>query len=273
MNLPTDPNPRGFCMCGCGKPVNVYFKRFTLFGIETYNLWFHYRFAKGHYNNRKHDNSGMDPNPTGLCMCGCGAKTAVIYETGRCNGVKVYSGTHRLYLKGHHQRKTHTYTVDPETGCWIWDGATNIESGYGQLRDREANKNTYAHLYVYRKLRGPIPPGMELDHLCRRVDCVNPDHLDPVPPAINTRRNRNTKLKQEQVDEIRTLVAAGVTHKLVGERFHVTASTISSIMTGNSWRPVLPWPEPAKGSSDNAPTTDGATAGNRPVYKDLNELA
>ncbi|WP_369010576.1 HNH endonuclease signature motif containing protein, partial [Bacillus cereus] len=45
-----------------------------------------------------------------------------------------------------------------------------------------------AHRYVYENLSGPIPEGMELDHLCRNPPCVNPDHLDPVTHEENMRR-------------------------------------------------------------------------------------
>jgi hypothetical protein len=67
-------------------------------------------------------------------------------------------------------------------GCWIWTGYV-ISSGYGQF-----GKRTRAHRYVYELLVGPIPDGLILDHLCRVRRCVNPDHLEPVTMAENTRR-------------------------------------------------------------------------------------
>lgn len=45
-----------------------------------------------------------------------------------------------------------------------------------------------AHRAVYEHLRGPIPVGLELDHLCRNTRCVNPAHLEPVTHRENALR-------------------------------------------------------------------------------------
>ena len=61
-----------------------------------------------------------------------------------------------------------------ETGCWIWvAGCTG--SGYGAAYVGE--KQVRAHRAFYEHAKGPIPPGLDLDHLCRVRTCVNPDHL------------------------------------------------------------------------------------------------
>ena len=46
----------------------------------------------------------------------------------------------------------------------------------------------FAHRIGYEQLVGPIPKGLELDHLCRVRHCVNPDHLEPVTHKENTLR-------------------------------------------------------------------------------------
>lgn len=71
-------------------------------------------------------------------------------------------------------------------GCWIWTGERK-PAGYGVFsRNRYGKK--FAHRHSYELLVGPIPEGLEVDHLCRVTSCVNPDHLEPVTPAENRRR-------------------------------------------------------------------------------------
>jgi len=72
-----------------------------------------------------------------------------------------------------------------DDGCWQWTGATN-KGGYGSLRWE--GRFPYAHRVVYELLVGPIPKGMQLDHLCRNRACVRPDHLEPVTCRENVLR-------------------------------------------------------------------------------------
>lgn len=74
------------------------------------------------------------------------------------------------------------------TGCWSWTGAT--ARGYGRIRAGRAPRFrvAQAHRVVYEALVGPIPDGLELDHLCRNTRCVNPEHLEPVTGKVNTLR-------------------------------------------------------------------------------------
>lgn len=76
----------------------------------------------------------------------------------------------------------------PETGCWIWTSTTDIK-GYCQVSREGGTKKTYAHRMVWERLRGPIPPGLHIDHMCRVRCCVNPDHLRVVTPAQNALEN------------------------------------------------------------------------------------
>lgn len=75
--------------------------------------------------------------------------------------------------------------VQKTDSCWHWTGALSA-GGYGTFHDGE--KTVSAHRYSYSKMSGPVPPGMQLDHLCRNRHCVNPNHLEPVSPRENTLR-------------------------------------------------------------------------------------
>lgn len=69
--------------------------------------------------------------------------------------------------------------------CWNWHGTINAR-GYGVINDN--GKNALAHRWGYEALIGPIPEGLQLDHLCMVTNCVNPAHLEPVTNAENHRR-------------------------------------------------------------------------------------
>lgn len=69
--------------------------------------------------------------------------------------------------------------------CWLWTAGLN-DSGYGKFRYR--GRAERAHRVAYELMIGPIPDGLQLDHLCRVRRCVNPYHLDPVTTAVNTQR-------------------------------------------------------------------------------------
>lgn len=71
-------------------------------------------------------------------------------------------------------------------GCWLWTGGTNA-SGYGRfaLGHRGIEQ---AHRWSYEHHIGPIPDGLQIDHLCRVHGCVNPAHMEPVTGRENVRR-------------------------------------------------------------------------------------
>jgi hypothetical protein len=74
--------------------------------------------------------------------------------------------------------------------CIEWQGA-RLPRGYGWFTvtlGPRRRVTMYAHRLAYELLVGPIPPGLELDHLCRNPSCIRPDHLEPVTHAENMRR-------------------------------------------------------------------------------------
>lgn len=70
--------------------------------------------------------------------------------------------------------------------CWIW--TKRIVDGYGGIWD--SGRDRLAHIVSYEHFVGPVPEGKELDHLCRRRACINPEHLEPVSHKENVLRGQ-----------------------------------------------------------------------------------
>lgn len=92
--------------------------------------------------------------------------------------------------------------VGGPNGCWLWTANRNkARHGYGQFDYAiDGRQVTWrAHRLAYCLVRGDIPEGMGLDHLCNNPPCVNPAHLEPTahrdnvlrgtaPPGMNARK-------------------------------------------------------------------------------------
>ena len=89
--------------------------------------------------------------------------------------------------------------VDASGDCWEWTACRR--NGYGRVGWDASIRQ--AHRVAYELLVGPIPPGLQLDHLCRNPGCVNPDHLEPVTMQENIRRGapNNATFKEACVRE------------------------------------------------------------------------
>lgn len=72
--------------------------------------------------------------------------------------------------------------------CWLWTACKQTKTGYGRFR---LNKKTdYAHRVAWELVNGPIPEGLEPDHVCRVRLCVRPEpeHLELVTHRVNVLR-------------------------------------------------------------------------------------
>jgi hypothetical protein len=180
-------------------------------------------------------------NQSGLCGCGCGGKTKLAPKTDLRRGwVK---GEHIAYLRGHAAWKdlgplwsTGPLPVDrPDLGpCWIWQRAIN-DGGYpvgGFARFGGRQGERLAHRALYEHHVGPIPAGMELDHLCFTPACVRWEaapgaasgHLEVVTPAENLARRRasNQKLFNPQLAHALVLRGTGMSWRAIAAELGVT---------------------------------------------------
>lgn len=147
------------------------------------------------------------------CKCGCGTPSL----------------PGRAYAQGHHfNQRPVEYVVD-SNGCWVWQGGRDVK-GYGKLEGRRA------HRVYYERYVGPIPAGLQIDHLCRNTGCCNPNHLDAVTSAENVRRSPRVKLDMRKAIEIRQRLATGEKGVRLAEEFGVTPQMICRIKKGLTYR-------------------------------------
>ena len=144
---------------------------------------------------------------------------------------------------------------EPNSGCWLWDGAINA-AGYGSfMLDGKPQK---AHRVAYELFKGPIVPldgadcrGTCVIHSCDVPICVNPDHLRLgthldnmddkrardrfVSNPLFGEKHQNSKLKAAQIPTIRARHAAGETQHKIARDHGVTQATIRDVVIRRTW--------------------------------------
>ena len=69
-----------------------------------------------------------------------------------------------------------------------WSMETKVNNKGYHVISVGNGKREYAHVTAYKLYVGPVPDGLEIDHVCRTTWCVNPAHLEAVTHAENLRR-------------------------------------------------------------------------------------
>ena len=244
----SDKIPYGYCHCGCGQKTDIAtVNRKNKQMVKGEPL----RYLQHHCSRtRKKRVAIAPPNPSGLCMCGCGQTTPIAYRTSKEKGWM--KGEHVRYINGHNGARASIADafwsyVTPGTPdeCWEWRGYRH-RSGYGMVSFRY--KQTLAHRVSYLIHYGTDPGEHFVCHTCDNPSCVNPAHLflgtplDNVHDMISKDRNvygerSRTSLTDSDVIAIRReYIPRRVTYKMLGERYGVEAHVISAIVRRASWR-------------------------------------
>lgn len=166
----------------------------------------------------------------GFCLCGCGNQTDIATRTrAEVGWVK---GEPKRFVHGHHRRIPARWTIQDrgyETACWIWQLRLTPD-GYGIWKKGHTTRP--AHCVLYEDRVGPIPDGLQLDHLCRNRACVNPAHLEAVTGAENVRRGASAKLTPELVEAIRSSPESG---RKIARQLGIHENTVYRVRRGESW--------------------------------------
>lgn len=139
--------------------------------------------------------------------------------------------------------------VDKTEDCWLWR-AGKFWHGYGQFSVN--NKSRYAHRVAYELEFGPVPDGMQLDHLCRVRLCVRPSHLEAVTQTENIRRGVSPTALNRRLTKCKR------GHDLSGDNIHVNARGYRQCRVCRRITRALAKAAPEQTSIYAPNTTDGA---------------
>lgn len=136
--------------------------------------------------------------------------------------------------------------VDPRTGCWNY--YKDQKSRYPRVK---YNGRPYQfHRLCWEVVKGTIPDGLYVCHICDNTKCGNPDHLflgtqfDNMQDMVSKGRNHNTsgecngraKLSWEWVRIIRREFTEGSTVVALSQKYTLPVSTITSITKNRTWK-------------------------------------
>jgi len=126
------------------------------------------------------------------------------------------------------KRDENDYIIDKKTNCWNWNYSLDTD-GYG----RWGSIRMFKHFY--KKYKGEIPKGLQIDHLCHNRKCINPKHLEAVTQAENSRRRIDLKLNLKSVKDIKNLYKKGFKQNLIAKKFNINQSQVSRVINNLRW--------------------------------------
>ena len=88
------------------------------------------------------------------------------------------------------QRLLRNFELDPDSGCWLWQGAQNSK-GYGYIRVSKGELLEHPRMSRVHRLAlwifsGPFDLELTVDHVCHRRLCFNPEHLSAESLSLNS---------------------------------------------------------------------------------------
>lgn len=99
------------------------------------------------------------------------------------------------------------------TNCWLWLGGRFL-NGYGSISIGDVCYGVHAILDVAEN--GPMPKGLEVDHICRVRACVRPEHRERVTREENIHRaQRPTCRRGHPFDSENTGPVKGKQHQRI----------------------------------------------------------
>lgn len=126
------------------------------------------------------------------------------------------------------------------SGCLV--SQTVQSKGYGTVAINGTRH--LAHRVVYEHHHGPIPDGLVVRHSCDNPPCVNIRHLllgthsDNMRDMMMRARSTNAKLTDEQVREVRRLLATGHSLSQVATLYDVSKQSVWQLSRGYTYSHV-----------------------------------
>jgi len=110
------------------------------------------------------------------------------------------------------------WELDEATGCWEW------------LKGKDGNGYPYgyAHRRYWETANGPRPDGYDIHHLCKNPGCVNPDHLEALPPVVHLLYHHLDEAGRSVSDiaAVRADRARGLTYRAIAEKRDLPLTTV-----------------------------------------------